>query len=223
MIGQAFVSKAYGNWAAVGHAAVLILVVGFWVEKRVRWPLVASLALGLAASAALHHFDWLMRLPGGSALARIDPFSRFRGRAELGRQLGRIAAGYPDAPVLTLDREPTAEFKYHTKPRRMIIKWNPTGQINDYFDLSSDLRPYADRRFLVLLPLGGNEVTMDFFCRSRQLGTLRARPSREREIRYDVYLVGDWRGFDWDNRAPCLNGKRIGPPKPGYLKVPPRG
>lgn len=212
LIVQAMISKAYGNWAVVGHVAALLLVVGLWVEDRWRTPLFISLAIGLAASLALHHYDLIPRVLGVPKLARFDPFDRFRGRATLGRQLGQIAARFPNAAVLVPDREPSAELAYHTTPRpAVMLKWNPTREVRDHFDLTSDVRPHAaaGRDFLMLIPPDVPRYSLDNFCQAYYVGRLEARPHAGLDISFEVYWLRGWRGYDWFNLMPCKDGKPI--------------
>lgn len=226
LIVQALVSKAYGNWAVVGHIGALVLAVGLWIEDRWRTPIYLSLAIGLIASVAIHHYDAINRAIGVPALARFDPFDRFRGRADLGRQLGALAARFPNAVVLVIDREPAAEFAYHTTPKpRAMVKWNPTRVVHDHFDLSSDVRPYAKagRDFLLLLAPDASRHNLDHFCQAYYVGKIRSRPHSGLTLEYDVYWLRGWRGFNWHKLARCHDGRPAEPPPPGGTPVRPPG
>lgn len=210
LIVQAMMSKAYGNWAVVGHVAVVILVVGLWIEDRWRTPLYLSLAIGLIASVAVHHYDLINRMIGVPSLARFDPFDRFRGRAEIGRKLGELARRFPNAVVLHMDREPSAEFAYHTRPApRAMAKWNPTRDVNDHFDLTSDIRPYAEagRDFLMLMPPYASRHNLDHFCQAHYVERIQARPHPGISLVFDVYWLRGWRGYNWSNLVPCKDGR----------------
>lgn len=199
---ESFLSRAHANWAAVSYVAASVLVVAWCLERGWRRLLAASLALHLAAAAALYYFDgWVGVLPQ-SVQSKADPFYRERGWAELSSQVGELLDANPGAVLLTDERHVLAELAYYLRPRVGVggaapvaaVKWNPDGVVHDHFDLATDIRDHADAAFLfVTLNYGAAHVRSQF--RSAQLSAdLHVPAGRKGELHYEVWRLDGWRG-----------------------------
>lgn len=138
--GQAFLSRAHANWAAVAYVAATVLVTATMIrDLEWRW-LKASLWLHIAVVALVAAATTLagsLALPGGR-----DPFARTLGwrevaaatRAELA---AARKAGKPYAAVLTDERALTAELLYYMRDEPTpIFAWRDSERPKDHYELT---------------------------------------------------------------------------------------
>lgn len=197
ILGQSLMSRAHANWAAVSYVAGAILVPA-WLLTRARgvaW-LRASLALHLVAAALVYNADGIVRAAGIEPSARHDPFARMRGWSELGERVGAHFADHPDAVLLADERRHLVELIYYSRPRpEAVVKWSPTERVFDHYDLTTDIRDHADRRFiLVTRHFGAGHVTPRFEA-ATLLEDVRVRTHPDAELHFEVYLLERFKGY----------------------------
>ena len=156
--GQAFLSRAHPNWAAVAYVSGTLLVVATLVRELAWGWLKASYALHAALLAALIAATSLagaLKLP-----LKPDPLARTLGwralaeatRAELDAARAR---GTPYAAVMTDKRAVTAELLYYMRAEPTpVLAFRAGPRPHDHFELS---RPYtpASGEPVLLVSLAG--------------------------------------------------------------------
>ena len=200
--------NAYANWAATAYVAAFVFVTSYWVRLNIRAAIV-SLAINLIFTAAIYYYGPITRAVSIQALAQLDPWERYRGWPEVGRQIGAIVSR-TSAPVLLSDnRKDLVEFRYYVRPAPAhIVKWNPFHVLGDHYDLTTDIEPFADGPMVIATryPL---RYFRSFFCHNRLLGTVAASSRAGREQIYSVYLFEGFRGYDRKSRE-CRARPRAG-------------
>jgi 4-amino-4-deoxy-L-arabinose transferase-like glycosyltransferase len=152
--GQAFVSRAHANWAAVAYIAGVVLVVATLVRElswgwlKASYAIHAVLFVGLIAATST---AGLWAVPGAP-----DPFARTLGwqamatatRAEIA---AARAAGKPYTAVISDDRSLTAELLYYMReePTR-VLAWRTSPRPNDHFELTRPFTPDEKGRVLLV-------------------------------------------------------------------------
>jgi 4-amino-4-deoxy-L-arabinose transferase-like glycosyltransferase len=145
IIGQAFISRAHANWAAVAYVAGSILVPAVLLRQgSVGW-LKASLAIHLAVIVLLSAglaFAGRFTLPGTG-----DPFQRLVGWKAIADETETLlkaarAAGTPFRAVIADDRSVTAELLYYMRGETTpILAWRDGARPLDHYELT---RPLTD-------------------------------------------------------------------------------
>lgn len=165
--GQALVSRAHANWAAVSYVAASVLVTASMIrELDWKW-LKGSLALHtvmVVAVAVAAMFAGRFALPSG-----VDPYARTLGWRQLAEATrGEIAkaarAGTPYAAVVADERSVTAELIYYMRDERTpVLAWKAEPRPQDHFELT---RPYtpavAGPVVLVSLAAAPDHITTRF-------------------------------------------------------------
>lgn len=157
--GQALLSRAHANWAAVAYVAACVLV------ARV---MLADGALGwLKGSTALHLAIIVLLAVGGATAGRLelpgDPYSRllgWRAKAEATRRVldEARAGGKPFAIVIADDRAMIAEFVYYLRDADTPVRaWKSGTVARDHFELTRAFDGPATAEALLVSPTA--EVT----------------------------------------------------------------
>jgi 4-amino-4-deoxy-L-arabinose transferase-like glycosyltransferase len=143
--GQAFLSRAHANWAAVSYVAGVLLVTSTLLRLDAKRWLQASLGLHTAAAIGL---VVATAFAGRFALPIIgDPFQRTLGWRALADDVGRVLdearrAGQPYRAVMTDDRSVTAELLYYLRhDPTPVVAWRDSGRPRDHYELT---RPFRD-------------------------------------------------------------------------------
>jgi len=131
--------KVQANWAAAAYPPLALATAGLLLERRARLTaarrrvqarlLGAALAVALAMSALGHVTDRLGLPP------RLDPTTRLRGWAELGRAVGVTVERMPNPrrTFLVSDRyQITSELAFYTPGRPPAYNFNLGRRLNQY-------------------------------------------------------------------------------------------
>ncbi len=185
IVGQALLSRAHANWAAVAYPAAAILVTDFLLRQNWRALFTASLALHAGCMILISAANWAapaLALPG-----RLDPYKRmlgWRNIADAARR--RLDAGHYTL-ILTEDRWVAAELLYYLRDARVpLLAWRPLAHPRDHFELT---RPFTgDRKgphLLVTLRPSVDYITRRFqFATELESETIASGPKSERRVRF---------------------------------------
>jgi 4-amino-4-deoxy-L-arabinose transferase-like glycosyltransferase len=131
MLAEAFVARAYANWAAVAFVSASVLVAATLARDWPRW--LAPTAL-LHAGGAVFAYAFLA---SGAGLAMFtfggtDPIDRVTGWDRLAAEVAARAHAYPQATIMTDDRTLTAALLYYMRidlreGGRRLVAWHPLG------------------------------------------------------------------------------------------------
>ena len=157
---EAWLARAHANWAAPAYIAGSIFAAR-WMAARSALLLrvalaihftVAAIVVGAGPTAAA--FGW--RLPRG-----LDPAARERGWDAAGPWLIDLAWGYPGAMFLFDNRHAMAAGMYYARPHlNRAVMWNPKGDIDNHFEMTTDPMGHIGRDFIYVYregPLEGGE------------------------------------------------------------------
>lgn len=190
---QAFLSRAHANWAATAYPAAVILVTAVLLRRGWQWLLAASLALHLAAAAAILVGPAIadrLALPG-----RLDPYGRMLGWNDLAREVRAVGATRRFGTWLTDDRAITAELLYYCRDARVPIKtWHAGGTPRDHYALTRAFGAADAGPVLLVSDHSSVEHIVSRFAVATKLGTrtVRAGPKRTRTI--TLYALDRFRG-----------------------------
>lgn len=140
---QALFGRANANWAAPFCVSATLLVAG-WLGKLGKvfaLILVPNLLLGL-----------LIYFPAPlNALAHTDIQKRLKGWDVMGEQYWLIQQQFPQANLLSSDREVLSELAYYARPKGLEgVSWNPGNSIRHHYDLVTTLDDKQGKDFLLV-------------------------------------------------------------------------
>jgi undecaprenyl-diphosphatase len=131
--------KVQANWAAAAYPSLALATAGLLLERRAELPragrraqtrlLGAALLVALAATAFVHVTNRLGLPP------RLDPTSRLRGWAELGRSVGAAVDAMPDPRrtfVVSGRYQIASELAFYTPGRPPTYNFNLGRRLNQY-------------------------------------------------------------------------------------------
>lgn len=199
-------SRAHANWAAPIYVPATILVVAWLIDRQKKGWIIASLSLHIFVACLFISLPFILKLPGitlsGSTTdlkaGKIkDPMLRLAGWRELGQGTATLLAAYPDATLLTDAREIHAELLYYARPKGLkAIKWNPSGKIQDHYDLTSDIRHSEGGNFIFVTRRDVITDTMAAaFEETERVGNVEVNPHGDAGINYYIYYLKGFRGY----------------------------
>ncbi len=146
---QALMSRAHANWAAPAYVAGSILVTAFILARGWRWLIYATLAIHLAAQAALLLADSraaTLRAPFG-----IDLYSRALGFEPLVERIGAEFETGRYGTLLTDWRWATATSLYYLRDDPpTIVTWPHPVRPYDHYQLTRPLTEANEGPFLLV-------------------------------------------------------------------------
>lgn len=199
-------SRAHANWAAPIYVPATILVVAWLIENNKKKLIMASLCLHIFVAILFLALPAILKIPGITlsgvetdlASGKIkDPMMRLSGWHELGQGAAALLAAYPDATLLTDAREIHAELLYYARPKDLkAIKWNPSGKIQDHYDLTSDISKSIDGDFIFVTKREelGDEFTAKF-DEAERVGNVEINPHGDFATNYYIYYLKGFKGY----------------------------
>lgn len=195
MIVESFLSRANANWSAPAYVAGTVLVSAFLV-RRAPALLVASLVLHLAGAAIIYNLDAARGMLGIAHKSSTDPMKRLRGWDEAGEQISAILAAHPGARLMGDERKVIATLIYYVRPHPFdVVKWNPTGRIDDHFDQTSVLEP-GEGELIYVSQHPGNLLGIEpYFARAEKLADIRIPLYADYAREVTVWRLEGFKGY----------------------------
>lgn len=181
--GQALMSKAYANWAALTYVAGTILVADIMVNRIPPLWLRFSTALHLLVFAVLS-VAVAFSLPGQLPLPReMEPFARMHGAISIASEARKHLAAGNYAAIMVDDRRLAALMHYYLRDAGLpVVSWRAGEVPRDHFELT---RPWQATRPSPVLYLtrntnpapivaafGDTERVGEFETGSREIGLI---------------------------------------------------
>jgi len=199
-------SRAHANWAAPIYVPATILVVAWVLENNKKQLLIISLGVHVFVASLFMGFGLIAKIPGiklsgahTDLKAGIikDPFLRLAGWKDLGDSVTTLLQAYPDATILTEEREIHAELLYYVQPHPVVaVKWNPSGTIGDHYDLASNMSQSKDNNFMLVTmreSIDANIAT--YFDSYERVGNVEVNPHGDRGVNYYIYYLKGFKGY----------------------------
>jgi 4-amino-4-deoxy-L-arabinose transferase-like glycosyltransferase len=192
---QALLSRANANWAAAAYVSAVVLAGALLWRGRSVWCNREVLLLSTLVHTALAVVVLLLPLDTELNLSgRIDPFRRLKGYDRLVAAVADVAAAKPGVAILTDDRMLTAQLMYYGRDGRLppVVKWNPDGQSQDYFEMTTDIRRFDHYLVVMRDPPTGIAVR---FRAVTPLPMLDIPTHRDRGLRYYLWEMQGFAGY----------------------------
>jgi hypothetical protein len=155
-----------------------------------------AIGVNVSLGVVLYHYHDLADLTGLQLTRKTDPYSRILGWRELGEDVGKIMAQYPDAHLLGDNRNALAELIYYIRPHPFdAAMWNPDAKTTDHYSLNADLKDHPGSRFVFVTRQHRDDQLSAHFQVARRIGrvTIPVYPELSRD--YHVYYVEGFKGY----------------------------
>ena len=187
------ISNAYGNWAAPIYIALTIWV-SIYAYKHYLKVFVCSHILHLSIIVLFYNYDLAEKfLKQNLNITLPNPYQRLIGWQELGAELTKVKADFPNIQVICDDRKLLAEMRYYSL--KDILKWNPNHNINDHYDLTSSVgaKEIGQDLILISLHLKISELKSYFTDISTIKNVEIKLPNKENS--YKIYYLKKFKGY----------------------------
>jgi hypothetical protein len=133
---QALISRANANWAATAYVAGTVYATQFLLARARLRLLGASLAVHLAAAAALYLALLLVPAVAVPGLGPKPVAARLHGWDRLGERVAATLAAEPGSVLVSEDRQLLSILIYYADAAPGgFVKWNPDHDIDDHYEL----------------------------------------------------------------------------------------
>ena len=189
IVGQALLSRAHANWAAVAYPAAAILVTAVMLRGEFRALFRASLTINLAAMLLVAAANWAapaLALQGVNA-----HFKRMLGWRDMAATVRERLTTQKFGAIITDDRWVTAELLYYLRDLDVAVRaWKPGPRPRDHYELT---RPFAGRQtgpYLLVTLHNSSAYITDHFGAARPLPHVDVAAGR-RSLRRVQFVVLD--------------------------------
>lgn len=192
----AFIAKAEINWTSPVYSALTILAVALCAQWGKSWLIYSTIALHLLTMGVIYHYDGLIQGFNIPMKAAYDPSFRLRGWKEVGVQLQKHAALYPEAIILFDDRKTMAEMLYYGGNSGFKAqKWNIKKRIQDHYDLTRDMAGAKGKNFIFMTPSTNAATLFPYFHYTRRLDDIVIPLYPDYVLHYRLYYLENFKGY----------------------------
>lgn len=193
---QAFLSRAFANWAAPAYIAASILCAYYFVNVNKIYFLKFAVIINLVLMMAMYHYEDMMKTFGVELTKKTDPLKRVRGWDKLGQEVSKIAANYPNHLILANDRNFLSEIIFYSKPHLFNAKiFNPEKKVQNYFHQTQDLNQEIGKDFIYF---AGNNNCSDmakYFDNVKFIGEIEIKVHKDYSLKYFVFELKKFKGY----------------------------
>lgn len=185
---ESLLSRAHANWSAPAYVAGTILVCAVLIErKKIVW-LWLSLAINLLILVGFVNIQGLVH----SFHIPLDHEMTITGWPTATQEIIQIRSQYPEARVMSDNRMLLTQLMYFANIKlNQVVKWNPSGEIGDQYDMVTTMQGTVGKNFL-LFTYQKYPVTIESaFSNSRLIQTINLMTLDGHTLPlYVFYLVG---------------------------------
>jgi Ca2+/Na+ antiporter len=190
-------SRAHANWAVPIYIAGTVIVVailsnfasGFWIKVSV----LLHIAIGVIFYQFHNISEWL------DINSKADFFKRIKNQRALAEAVKKELSLHNDVILLTTDRKTHATLLYYLRYENgdppYIVKWNGNKQIDDHYDMTTDMNPHIGDNFLMVTKPHWAGGVIDNFAFGQKSGYVTLAVYPDRAIEYDFYYLKDFKGY----------------------------
>lgn len=202
---QAFLSRAFPNWAGPWMIGGTLLMVFGWQAAYDKAQLYKRLSYGFAFNLILlsmvHHWPQLLQWMDITPTAKNDPYHRVAGWPELGAESRAFLDKYPNAKLASDSRDLLAYIGYYGRTGSYdFARWNPNANnVRDYYDLTVNFRNWTGDAnqsyvFVSKAPLG-TEITAHF-NQAETLGSVSTQVYANETMKLYFTLLQGFNGYE---------------------------
>lgn len=202
---QAFLSRAFPNWAGPWVVSASILLAMGWQYAynnfRFYTLLCYSLACNLLLLSLFYHWPQFLQWVDIEPTRKNDPFHRVAGWPQLGNQLSPYLKQRPKAILTSDSRDLIAYLGYYASPGSFkFARWNPDPEnIRDYYDLKVNLRNWRgdqQQEFIVVTKTPISAHLSSRFLTTKPHAILETAAYADQTLRVHVTLARGFLGYE---------------------------
>ncbi len=192
ILGQGFISRANGNWAAVAYPAATVLVVALLIQLRAWWVIHGSTALH--AVAALFLYALSVNLTLVEQVGMENAFKRVRGWSTFGEYVNGLTMEHNIDALLIDDRLFAVELLYYGQPASdHMYMWDYNGVPDSHYELKATYAGQTDGPLLLISRGETPPGVVQRFSQSERLAPLTVPLGGTKERVVHFHIV---EGFD---------------------------
>ncbi|MEM6972269.1 MAG: glycosyltransferase family 39 protein [Pseudomonadota bacterium] len=192
----AFLTRAQPNWAAPAYVAGSLFAVA-WLRQAgfgrfLRW----QMGVGVFGGVLLYGLAALYAGRSDSLLRPTDPFKKMRlSEPFCDRALAAMAEEGAEV-LLSNSRKRLSECMFlGSLGWDEVAVWHPTGRASNHHELAAALQPGDERRMLVAVLSRDARRFTQRFATAREVDSGSFATHRDRDYRYTLWVVEDFRGY----------------------------
>lgn len=193
---QAFLARAFANWAAPTYVAGSMLVAHFLVKhnkvKLFRW----ATALNIVLMVLIYHYEPIMKLAGVELTKKNDPFKRIKGWKSFGEKIGEIHKAYPGYTLLSKSREEVSQMIYYVHPHPFETKiFNPQHRIKNYYQQTQNLNDHKGENFLYVSDTRSIALVSKYFQQTHFIREITIPINENYHKNYYLFTLKYFKGY----------------------------
>jgi len=192
---QSFRSDANMNWAVPSYIG-LTLLASVMANKQIVF-LFLLLFSNLAISSTIIHYDFLTKDMVFERKLHTDPFYRQRGWEELGEKTSKLLVDFPNAKLLSSDRDILAYLRFHQKssPKPKVALWKPDGKWTSQYAIHQNISQSPDGEFIWLSREKLSNSELSHFVTHSEMGEVSVDLVGRKPKVLFAYMVADFKGY----------------------------
>jgi len=192
---QAFISRAFPNWAAPCYVTAVVWLSHVIMEKKKPTLLNMAILINLLSMSVFYHYETIYAIFDIPLTYKIDPKRHTRGWSALGSAVTTLMHEHSDCLILADNRRVLSELIYYVRPHPMHAKlFNPKHQLKNTFHLSQDLNENRGDDFIWVTNSHTPEVMLPYFQSMHYIQTI-VIPVDERMTVYTVFRLNGFNGY----------------------------
>ena len=192
---QAFLSRAFANWAAPCYVTAIIWLSHELVKANKLRLLNIAILVNLFSMCIMYHYETLYDLFDIPLTTKTDPKRHVRGWRALGTAVSPILSEHPGYLLLADNRKVLSELIYYVQPHPMnAVLFNASHELRNTFHLTQDLNQYRDQNFLWVTRSSSPEAMGIYFNKVTYVQTI-VIPIDDTSVVYNVFRLDGFEGY----------------------------
>lgn len=193
---QAFLARAFANWAAPTYVAASILVAYYLIQKEKVKLLKWAVAINLVLMGTIYHYESLMQVAGIELHKKNDPYARIKGWKEFGQEISKVYKNYPDHTLLANGRKEVSELIYYVDPHPFDTKiFNPEHKIKNFFHQTQNLNDHIGEDFIYVTKKESIRHMSDYFKEIRYIQPVEIKVYKNDGFTYHLFELKHFKGY----------------------------
>ena len=193
---QAFMSRAFANWAAPAYVTGSILVAYILAKYNKVWLFRLAIILNMTLAVVIYHYDFITQTFDIELSKSNDPFKKIRGWDDFGKQVSVIKRDFPNHTLLADHRGVLSEVIYYTQPHEFDAQiYNPNRRMQNFYDQTQDLNQHIGEHFLYLTESNSADAISQYFDNAKFIQMINIQIHSDYAIRYSVFELNNFKGY----------------------------
>ena len=190
---QAFLSRAFANWAAPTYVAATILVAAAFIKRKK--VLIAGIIVNIVMALLFYHYHSIASALNIELSSKTDPYKRVRGYKELAKELKPLLKTYKDTKFLFDSRSTMAEMIYYLRPHLFdSVMYNPQQKPKSQYHMFTDLNRHIGEDFIYVTQNPDKNIT-NYFQKAKLIKKITIPLYKDYSRRYYLYYLSGFKGY----------------------------